>query len=52
MAVAGDGAVRCDGKYVRFENGVKKAAKKMYVTTTDFTDICYFVRLCSLGFPE
>ena len=26
MALAGDVAVRCDGKYVRFENGFKKAA--------------------------
>jgi len=36
MALAGDVAVRCDGKYVRFGNGLKEAA---------IINVCYSNRL-------
>ena len=51
VAVAGDVAIPCGGKYARMANWFRKAENFCMCTTGDFTDICLickfvFFRFC------
>ena len=52
VALAGDVALRCDGKYVMFENGFTKATKLLYATTTDFTNMCFICKVVLFRFSR